>query len=56
MIVATLTTFFAPAETAMIPLVVKRSDLMTANGLFVLGLQASFALGFAVLGPLARWP
>jgi MFS family permease len=51
-IVATLTTFFAPAETAMIPLVVKRSDLMTANGLFVLGLQASFALGFAVLGPL----
>jgi MFS family permease len=51
-VVATLTTFFAPAETAMIPLVVKRSDLMTANGLFVLGLQASFALGFAVLGPL----
>ena len=52
MVVATLTTFFAPAETAMIPLVVKRDDLMTANGLFVLGLQASFALGFAVLGPL----
>ncbi len=51
-IVATLTTFFAPAETAMIPLVVKRRDLMTANGMFVLGLQASFALGFAVLGPL----
>jgi MFS family permease len=50
--VATLTTFFAPAETAMIPLVVKRDQLMTANGLFVLGLQASFALGFAVLGPL----
>jgi MFS family permease len=52
MIVATLTTFFAPAETAMIPLVVRRDDLMTANGLFVLGLQASFAVGFAVLGPL----
>ncbi len=51
-IVATLTTFFAPAETAMIPLVVKREQLLTANGLFVLGLQASFALGFAVLGPL----
>ncbi len=51
-IVATLTTFFAPAETAMIPLVVKRDQLLTANGLFVLGLQASFALGFAVLGPL----
>lgn len=51
-IVATLTTFFGPAETAMIPLVVKRAQLLTANGLFVLGLQASFALGFAVLGPL----
>ncbi|MFN8518365.1 MAG: MFS transporter [Chloroflexota bacterium] len=51
-IVATLTTFFAPAETAMIPLVVRRQQLLTANGLFVLGLQASFALGFAVLGPL----
>ncbi|MBX3029249.1 MAG: MFS transporter [Chloroflexi bacterium] len=51
-IVATLTTFFAPAETAMIPLVVRRDQLLTANGLFVLGLQASFALGFAVLGPL----
>lgn len=51
-VVATLTTFFAPAETAMIPLVVKREQLLTANGLFVLGLQASFALGFAVLGPL----
>lgn len=51
-IVATLSTFFAPAETAMIPLVVPRNQLLTANGLFIFGLQASFALGFAVLGPL----
>ena len=53
-IVATLTTFFAPAEAAMIPLVVKNEQLMTANGLFILALQASFVLGFAVLGPLAQ--
>lgn len=53
-LVATLTTFFAPAETAMIPIVVPRSQLLAANGLFILGLQASFALGFAVLGPLAN--
>ena len=53
-IVATLTTFFAPAEAAMIPLVVKNDQLMTANGLFILALQASFVLGFAVLGPLAQ--
>jgi MFS family permease len=53
-IVATLTTFFAPAEAAMIPLVVKRDQLMTANSLFILALQASFVVGFAVLGPLAQ--
>jgi MFS family permease len=51
-IVATLSTFFAPAESAMIPIVVPRSQLLAANGLFIFGLQASFALGFAVLGPL----
>lgn len=53
-LVATLTTFFAPAEAAMIPLVVRRHQLMTANGLFIFALQASFVLGFAVLGPLAQ--
>jgi MFS family permease len=53
-IVATLTTFFAPAEAAMIPLVVKREQLMTANSLFILALQAAFVVGFAVLGPLAQ--
>jgi MFS family permease len=53
-LVATLTTFFGPAEAAMIPLVVKREQLMTANSLFILTLQASFVVGFAVLGPLAQ--
>jgi MFS family permease len=53
-VVATLTTFFAPAEAAMIPLVVKREQLMTANSLFILALQGAFVLGFAVLGPLAQ--
>ena len=53
-LVATLTTFFAPAEAAMIPLVVKREQLMTANSLFILALQGAFVLGFAVLGPLTE--
>ncbi len=53
-LVATLTTFFAPAEAAMIPLVVKRQQLMTANSLFILALQASFVVGFALLGPLGQ--
>jgi MFS family permease len=53
-LVGSLTTFFAPAEAAMIPLVVKREQLLTANGLFVFALQASFVVGFAALGPLAQ--
>ena len=51
-LVATLTTFFGPAEAAMIPKVVERDQLMSANGLFVFTLQASFVVGFAILGPL----
>jgi MFS family permease len=53
-IVATLTTFFGPAEAAMIPLVVKREQLLTANSFFILMLQASFVIGFALLGPAAH--
>ncbi len=51
-VVATLTTFFAPAEGAMIPIVVERRQLMSANGIFIFALQASFVAGFAILGPL----
>ena len=53
-LVATLTTFFGPAEAAMIPVVVKREQLLTANSFFVLMLQASFVIGFALLGPAAH--
>jgi MFS family permease len=50
--VSTVTVFFAPAEAAMIPQLVPRSQLIAANGVFTLTLNASFALGFALLGPL----
>ena len=50
--VSTVTTFFAPAEAAMIPILVKRGQLLAANGIFTLTLNAAFALGFALLGPL----
>ncbi len=53
-LVATLTTFFAPAEAAMIPIVVKREQLLTANSFFILMLQASFVVGFALMGPAAH--
>ena len=46
-----MTTVFAPAELAMIPLLVRRDQLTSANGLFTFTLNAAFALGFALLGP-----
>jgi MFS family permease len=50
--ISTVTVFFAPAEAAMIPEVVPRRQLLAANGVFTLTLNAAFALGFALLGPL----
>ena len=50
--VSTVTVFFAPAEAAMIPYLVPRRQLLSANALFTLTLNAAFALGFALLGPL----
>jgi len=50
--VSTVTTFFGPAEAATIPNLVPRQQLLAANGLFTLTLNAAFALGFALLGPL----
>jgi MFS family permease len=51
--VSTVTVFFAPAEAAMIPYLVPRRQLLAANALFTLTLNGAFALGFALLGPLA---
>ena len=50
--VSTVTVFFAPAEAAMIPFLVPRRQLISANGVFVLTLNGAFALGFALMGPL----
>ena len=51
-IVSTITVFFAPAEAAMIPILVPRKQLLSANGIFTLTLNAAFALGFTLVGPL----
>lgn len=50
--VSLVTVFFAPAEASMIPHLVPRRLLITANGLFTFTMNAAFALGFALLGPL----
>jgi len=46
------TVVLTPAEASMIPRVVPKPELQTAMGIFNLTLQASFAVGFAFLGPL----
>ncbi|MFI5255543.1 MAG: MFS transporter [Candidatus Limnocylindrales bacterium] len=50
--VSTLTVFFAPAEASMIPEILDRRQLLAANSLFTFTLQASFAVGFALFGPI----
>jgi MFS family permease len=51
-LISTLSTFFAPAEAAMIPVIVDRRQLLAANSLYVFTLQGAFFVGFALLGPL----
>ncbi len=50
--VSTLTQFFAPAEQATIPLIVKRVNLLSANSLYTTTMMASLIVGFAVGEPL----
>lgn len=51
-LVSTLTQFFAPAEQAAIPLIVKEKDLLSANSLYTTTMMASVIVGFAVGEPL----
>jgi MFS family permease len=52
LLVATVTAFFAPAELTAIPRIVDRRHLMAANSIFVLTINATFAIGFGFIGPL----
>lgn len=50
--VSLMSVALTPAEGSMIPRVVPKAQLETAMSVFNLTLQASFAVGFAFLGPL----
>ena len=52
LMVSIATTFFAPAELSLIPLVVPRGQLTAANGIFTLTINAAFAVGYTLFGPL----
>lgn len=51
---STLTQFFAPAEQAIIPLIVKRRRLLSANSLFTTTMMATLIIGFAIGEPLLK--
>lgn len=50
--VAMVTQFFIPAETPIIPLLVKKKLLLSANALFGMGIYASIFLAYALSGPI----
>lgn len=52
LLVSTLTQFFAPAEQAVIPLIVDRRHLLSANSLYTMTMMASVIIGFALGEPL----
>ncbi|MGF1499742.1 MAG: MFS transporter [Elainellaceae cyanobacterium] len=51
-LVSTLTQFFAPAEQAAIPLMVKPRHLLSANSLYTTTMMASVIIGFALGEPV----
>lgn len=51
-IYAGLNQFFIPAEGAMIPTIVKKENLLTANTFYLFTNYISFIIGYAISGPL----
>ncbi len=51
-VVSTFTQFFAPAEQAVIPLIVKKRNLLAANSLYTTTMMALLIIGFAIGEPL----
>jgi MFS family permease len=51
-LVAAVTIFFVPAESATIPGIVRRKDLLVANSLFTFTFNGAFLVGFIILAPI----
>jgi MFS family permease len=51
-LVSTLTQFFAPAEQSVLPLIVEKRHLLSANSLYTTTMMVSVIIGFAVGEPL----
>lgn len=55
LLVSTLTQFFAPAEQAIIPLIVEKPALLSANSLYTTTMMGAMIVGFSVGEPLLQW-
>ncbi|MBW4563688.1 MAG: MFS transporter [Mojavia pulchra JT2-VF2] len=53
--ISTVTQFFAPAEQAAIPLLVRKENLMAANALFSSTMMGALIVGFAIGEPILSW-
>jgi predicted MFS family arabinose efflux permease len=53
--ISTVTQFFAPAEQAAIPLLVRNECLMAANALFSSTMMGAVIVGFAIGEPILSW-
>lgn len=51
-VVTIATQFFIPAESPILPLVVKRDNLLSANALFGMGIFGSILIAYILAGPL----
>ncbi len=51
-LVSTLTQFFAPAEQASLPLIIKKNNLLAANSIYTTTMMAMLIVGFAIGEPL----
>jgi MFS family permease len=51
-LVATVTQFFIPAESPIIPVIVKKDNLLAANALFGMGIFGSILVAYILSGPL----
>jgi MFS family permease len=51
-LVAAITVFFVPAESATIPSIVRKRDLLVANSLFTFTFNGAFLIGFIILAPI----
>jgi len=51
-LISSVTQFFAPAEQSVIPLLVKRENLMSANALFTTTMMGSLIVGFLIGEPV----